>query len=92
MQKTLTGEIMQTKHFKKNHQFSSLQSLDRWGRPGDMKDGSAKILFQSFLQEAIVSSSGIGKEVRFFYVVHPAFPLPATASPILQCALKNVFF
>ena len=32
-------------------------SLDRLGRRGDMTDDSAEILFQSFLQEALVSSS-----------------------------------
>ena len=30
----------------------------------DMKDDSAEILFQSFLQEAIVSSSGTGRDVH----------------------------
>ena len=29
-----------------------------------MKDDSAEILFQSFLQEALVSSSGIGRDVH----------------------------
>ena len=33
---------------------SSLQSPDRLGRRGDMRDDSAEILFRSFLQEAIV--------------------------------------
>ena len=28
-----------------------------------MRDGSAEILFQSFLQEALVSSSGMGRDV-----------------------------
>ena len=43
-------------------QFSSFQSLDESGRRGDMTDDSAEILFQSFLQEAIVSSSGVGRD------------------------------
>ena len=38
---------------------SSVQSFD--GVKGDMRDDSAEILFQSFLQEALVSSSGIGR-------------------------------
>ena len=45
-------------------QFSSAQSLDRLGRRGDMRDDSAEILFQSFLQKAIASSSGMGKNVH----------------------------
>ena len=45
-------------------QFSSVQSLDRVGRRGDMRDDSAEILFQSFLREALVSSSGMGRDVH----------------------------
>ena len=51
-------------------QFSSVQSLDRLGRQdggevgGNMTDYSAEILFQSFLQEAIVSSSYMGRDVH----------------------------
>ena len=49
--------------------FSSIQSLDRFGRRGmrgggDMRDDSAEILFQSSLQEAIFSSSGMGRDVH----------------------------
>ena len=43
---------------------SSVQSLYRFGRRGDMRDDSAEILFQSFLQEALVSSSGMGRDVH----------------------------
>ena len=50
-----------------------------------MKDDSEDIPFQSFLQEALVSSSGLGRDV------HPVFSLPTTASPTLQGALKNGF-
>ena len=42
----------------------SVQSLDWFGRRGDMTDDSAEILFQSFLREAIVSSSGMGRDVH----------------------------
>ena len=42
----------------------SAQSLDRLGRGGYMTEISAEILFQSFLQEAIVSSSGMGRNVH----------------------------
>ena len=40
-----------------------------------MTDDSAKVLCQPFQQEALVSSSEMGRDVRFFVVVHPAFPL-----------------
>ena len=71
--------------------FSSVQSLGRLGRRGDTRDDSAEILFQPFQQKAFVSSSGYGQGCTFFDVVHPAFPLPTTASPTLQCALKDGF-
>ena len=45
-------------------QITSVQSLDRLGRLGDMRDDSAEIFFQSFLQEAIVSNSGMGRDVH----------------------------
>ena len=40
------------------------QSLDRLGRRGDMRDDSAEILFQSFLQEAIVNCSDTGRDLH----------------------------
>ena len=40
-----------------------LQSLDFVGHWGDTMDDSAEILSQSFLQEAIVSTSGVGRDV-----------------------------
>ena len=46
---------------------SSVQSLDRLGHWGDMMNDSAEILFQAFLQEAIVSSSGMGRDVHFWH-------------------------
>ena len=70
--------------------FSSVYVLDRLGRRGDMKDDSAEILFQSILQEAVVSSFGMGR-CPLFDVFHPAFPLPTTASPTLQGALKDSY-
>ena len=45
-------------------QFSLVQSLDQMGRRGDVRDDPAEILFQSFLQETHVSSSGIGMNVH----------------------------
>ena len=44
--------------------FSSVQSLDRLGRRGDIRDDSAEILLQTFLQEALMSSSGMGRDVH----------------------------
>ena len=43
--------------------FSSVQSHDRLDRRGDTKDDSANIFFQSVLQEALVSRSGMGRDV-----------------------------
>ena len=45
-------------------QFSSVQSLNGLGRRVDMRDDSTEIFFQSFLQEALVSSSGMGRDVH----------------------------
>ena len=56
-----------------------------------MRDDSAEILFQSFLQEALVSSSGMGRDVHSSMFVHPAFPLPTMVSSTLQDALKDGF-
>ena len=56
---------------------------------GDTRDNPAEIPFQSFLQEALVSSSGVGRDV--FDVVHTAFALPTTALPTLQGARKDDF-
>ena len=42
-------------------QFSSLTD---WVTRGDMRDDSAEILFQSLLWEAIVSSSGIDRDIH----------------------------
>ena len=74
-----------------DHQFSSVQSLDRLGRRGHVRDDSADILFQSFLQEALVSSSGMARDLSSLNVVHPAFPLQTTALPTLKGALKSDF-
>ena len=70
-------------------QNSSVQCLYRLGCQRDMRDGSAEIFFKSFLQDALVSSSGI--ICPLFNVVHPTFPLPTTASPSLQGVLKDDF-
>ena len=43
----------------------SVQFLNRLCRLGDMRDDSAETLFQAFLQEALVSSSDMGRDVHF---------------------------
>ena len=54
----------------------------------DVRDDSAEILLQSFLQKAVVSRSGMERDVHVD-VVHPAFTLLTVVLPILQGALKN---
>ena len=44
--------------------FSSVQSFDRLGRRGDIRDDSAEIFFQSYLQKALMSSSDLGRNVQ----------------------------
>ena len=59
-----------------------------------MRDDSAEILFQSFLQEALVfvsSSVWYRQGCPLFDVVHSAFSPPIVASPTLQGALKDGF-
>ena len=51
-----------------------------------MRDNLEQIVFQPFLQEALVSGSGTDRDV-----VHPAVPLPTTASPTFRGALKDGF-
>ena len=75
---------------KLHHQFRSVP----WPTGlsgGDMRDNSAEILFQSFLQKAIVSGFWHGKGCPLSDIVHPAFPLLTMALPNLQCALKDGF-
>ena len=69
-------------------EFSSVQinPLTDWVVGGDMGDESAEILFQSFLQEALVNSSGMGRDVHFLMMsiqhflcqpwCHPASKMP----------------
>ena len=65
--------------YQPTEQFSSIQSLDQLGYQRGMTDESADILFQSFLQEAIMSSSGMVRDIYLLTVVHPAFPLQIAA-------------
>ena len=64
--------------------FSSVQSRDRSGHCRDMRDDSAEIFFQSFLQEALVSR----QRCPFFDVVHPAFPLLTMVLLTLQVPIR----
>ena len=62
--------------------FSSIQSLDRLGRRGDMRDDSAEILFKSFLQEALVSILALTGMSTLWHF---------SCGPSLQDALENGF-
>ena len=56
-----------------------------------MKYDPSEILFRSFLQESPGEQFWHGQGCPLFDVVHPAFPLPTTASPTLKGALKDGF-
>ena len=56
-----------------------------------MKYDPSEILFRSFLQESPGEQFWHGQGCPLFDVVHPAFPLPTTASPTLQGVLKDGF-
>ena len=49
--------------WEKQQQDQLAHSFGRLGRRGNMRDDSAEILFQSFLREAVVSSSDMGRDV-----------------------------
>ena len=53
---------------------SSVQFLDRLDPWNNMRDGSAEIFFQSFLLEAIASSSDMGRNVHSLTLSIPLFP------------------
>ena len=55
-------------------QFSSVQSLDRLSRRGNMTDDSAETLFKRFLQEAILRSSGKDRDVHSLMLSIQHFP------------------
>ena len=58
---------------------------------GDMRDNSTEIFFQSFSAGGPCEQFRHGQGCPLFDVVHPAFPLPTTASPTLQGAMKDGF-
>ena len=53
-----------------------------------MTDDSAEVLFQSFSAGGPCEQFWHVEGCPLFDVVHPAFPLPTTALPTLQDALK----
>ena len=62
------------------------------GRQGYMTDDSAGTLFPCFSPESHSEQFWHGQGCPPFYVVHPAFPLPPTASSALEDALKDDFW
>ena len=49
---------------------TSVPSLDQLGRPENMADDSAEILFLSSLQKAMLNCSGLGRYVNFLFIQH----------------------
>lgn len=74
------------------YQFRLTKSFDLRGRRGQMRNDLAKLLLQSFLREAIVRSSGMGRDMHFSILSQPALSLPTAALPIFQAAMKDVCF
>ena len=68
---------------------SSVRSLDWLGRRRDMIDDSTQILFQSSLQEAVVSSSGLGRGVDTLFDVDSE--LVGALSPVDQKGLHQTW-
>ena len=77
--------------------FSSVHFLDPlgcwvcvWGGRGDTRDDRAEILFPSFLCEAVVSSSGVDKDVHSLTLSIQPFLCWPRCWPTLQGALRDV--
>ena len=68
-------------------EWSSVQSLDRLGRRGDVGYYSSEVLFQSFLTEALVSGSGMGGNVHSFMLSIRISSADYGVAHTLQCAL-----
>ena len=77
-------------HFK-NHQFTSVQSLDPLDRRGRHAERLSRDPFPVFSAGGLCRQFWHGQRCPLFDVVHPALPLPTTASPTLQGALKDGF-
>ena len=56
-----------------------------------MRDNSAEILFPVFSAGGPREQLWHGQGRRLFEAVHPALPLPTTASPTLHSSLKDGF-
>ena len=74
---------------------SSVQFLDRLGRRG--RGGGHEVRFSRdplsvFSAEGPCEQFWHGQICPLFDIVHPAFPLPTTALPTLQGALKEKFW
>ena len=67
-----------------------IQFLDRFIYRRDLRDGSAEIMFQSFLWKAIVSSSGVDTDVHAL-MLSIQHLLCRPELPILQGVLKDSF-
>ena len=83
----MQDELSETLYFvviSSSRSFTSVQFLDQLRSRENTRDDSTEILFQSFLQEALVSSSGMGRDV------HPLM-LPIQHFPTLKGALEDGF-
>ena len=73
-------------------QFNSVQILDRLGRRRDMTNDSAESLFKSFLREAVVGHSGMGRDVHSLTLLIQRFLCTPPSPPSQHYgALKDGF-
>ena len=77
-------------HFK-NHQFTSVQSLDPLDRRGRHAERLSRDPFPVFSAGGLCEQFWHGQGGPLCDAVRPAFPLPTTVSPTLQGALKDGF-
>ena len=70
-------------------QFMSVQSFDRLNRPGGHEGRFSRDPLPVFSARGPCEQFWHGQGCPLFGVVHPAFPLPTTASPTLQRAMKD---
>ena len=72
---------------------SSVQSFDQLGRRWNIWDNSEEILFQPFLQEALVSCSGVVRDVHCLMLSFQQFLCrPRCRPPQKTLAFKNGFW
>ena len=72
-------------------QLSSVQSVDPLGRQGEHERRFSRDSLPVFSAGGPCEQFWHGQECLLFDVVHRAFPLPTTASPNLQDALRDAF-